>query len=222
VLDDGGGAVFFEPALLRFDGQTGARSVIAEGFDLWHDAVDLVADPVTGDILVLDLGGGAAVNLPAIRRFDGLTGAASIVAEGADLWYDATRITADANGDAIVLDLGTVAVTRPPRLLRFDGQTGDRTEIVSGHDLWHNPIDLDVDLPTGDVVVLDRGGGAAFLFPALRSYDGVTGDASIIAEGTDLWANAFAVAVVPEPGSGALCLIAGVFVILTGRRTTMR
>jgi hypothetical protein len=222
VLDDGGGAVFLEPALLRFDGQTGQRSVIAAGQDLWHNAVDLVADPLTGDVFVLDLGGVLAFDLSSIRRFNGLTGAASIVAEGANLWYDATRITADANGDAIVLDLGGAAATALPRLLRFAGQTGDRTEIASDNDLWYNPIDLDVDLSTGDVVVLDRGGGAVFLLPTLRSFDGVTGDASIIADGTDLWVNAFAVAVVPEPGAVTLCLIAGALVVMIRCRTTLR
>lgn len=222
VLDDGGDAVFLEPALLRFDGQTGQRSVIAAGQDLWHDAVDLVADPLTGDVFVLDLGGAVAFEPSAVRRFDGLTGAASIVAEGHDLWYDATRITADANGDAIVLDLGGAAVTTLPRLLRFAGQTGDRTEIASGNDLWYNPIDLDVDLSTGDIVVLDRGGGAVFLLPTLRSFDGVTGDDSIIAEGTDLWVDAYAVAVVPEPGAGILFMIAGALFVAVGRRTTLR
>ncbi len=211
-----------EPALLRFDGQTGERSVIAAGQNLWNDPIDLVADPTTGDIFVLDVGGAVAFDPPAIRRFNGLTGAASIVAEGADLWYDATRITADANGDPIVLDLGGAAVAALPRLLRFDCRTGDRTEIVSGDDLWYNPIDLDVNLPTGEVVVLDRGGGAAFLLPTLRSFDGVTGEASIIAEGTDLWVNSFAVAVVPEPWAGALCLIAGVIAVMIGHRPTTR
>ena len=222
VLDKGGGAVFLEPALLRFDGQTGQRTVIAAGQDLWHNAVDLVADPLTGDVFVLDLGGAAARDLPAVRRFNRLTGDATIVAEGPDLWYDATKITADANGDAIVLDLGGAAATRPPRLLRFDGQGGDRTEIVSGNDLWYNPIDLDVDLSTGDIVVLDRGGGAVFLLPTLRSFDGVTGNASAIAEGTDLWVSAFAVAVVvPEPTSGMLCLLACLFVLRTDIRRRM-
>jgi hypothetical protein len=219
VLDGGGGAVFLEPALLRFDGQTGQRSVIADGQDLWHDAVDLVADPLTGDVFVLDLGGAVALDLPAVRRFDGLSGAASIVAEGADLWYDATRITADANGDAIVLDLGGAAATALPRLLRFAGESGDRTEIATGDDLWYNPIDLDVDLSTGDVVVLDRGGGAVILLPTLRSFDGVTGDASVIAEGTDLWVDSFAVAVVPEPAAVTLCLVAGMAVVMMRRRT---
>jgi hypothetical protein len=218
VLDGGGGVIFLEPALLKFDGQTGQRSVIAEGFDLWHDAVDVVADPKTGDVFVLDLGGGVAFTEPAIRRFDGATGAASIVAEGFDLWYDATRITADANGDAIVLDLGGAIQATPPRLLRFDGQTGDSDEIVAGHNIWHNPIDLDVDLATGNVVVLDRGGAVVFTPPTLRSFDGVTGVEFIIAEGFDLWADPFAVAVIPEPGAGALCLVTGAFIVVVRRR----
>ncbi len=222
VLDNGGGAVFLEPALLRFNGQTGQRSVIAAGHDLWHNAVDLVADPVSGDIFVLDLGGVAAIDPQAIRRFDGLTGDASVVAQGSDLWYDATRITADANGDAIVLDLGGAAVTALPRLLRFEDQSGDRTEVVSGANLWYNPIDLDAHLPTGDIVVLDVAGGAAFLLPTLRSFDGLTGDPSIIAEGTDLWVDAFAVAVVPEPSAIELCLIAGLFVVIIGRQKMLR
>jgi len=217
VLDGGGGVIFLEPALLRFDGQTGQRSVIAEGHDLWHNAVDLVADPTSGDIFVLDLGGAVAFTEPAIRRFDGVTGAASVVTEGFDLWYDARRITADARGDAIVLDLGGAIQATPPRLLRFDGQTGDRDEIVAGHDIWYDPIDLDVDLSTGDVVVLDLGGAVAFTPPTLRSFDGVTGDETIIADGFDLWEDAFAVAVIPEPGTGTLCLIAGVAALMVRR-----
>ena len=155
--------------------------------------------------------------LPAIRRFNGETGNASIVAEGADLWYDASRLTADASGDPIVLDLGGATATTLPRLLRFEGLTGNRTEIVSADDLWYNPIDLDADLSTGDIVVLDRGGGAAFLLPTLRSFDGATGDPSIIAEGSNLWVNAYSVAVVPEPSTAALCLITGAFTVTIRR-----
>jgi len=222
VLDGGGGAVIVEPALLRFDGQTGQRSEIASGHNLWHNAVDLVTDPTTGDIFVLDLGGAAALDQPAIRRFNGETGNASIVVEGADLWYDATRITADASGDPIVLDLGGAIATQLPRLLRFDGLSGARTEIVSDDDLWYNPIDLDADLSTGDIVVLDRGGGAVFLLPTLRSFDGATGEPSIIADGSNLWVNAYSVAVVPEPSTAGLCLIAGAFAVtirLLARKT---
>ncbi len=222
VLDDGGGAVFLEPALLRFDGQTGDRSVIASGQGLWYQAVDLVADPTTGDIFVLDLGGAIIANEPAVRRFDGQTGNASIVAEGFDLWHDATRITADRNGDAIVIDLGGAIAGQPHGLLRFDGTTGDRSEIATGPGLWYNPIDLDADPSTGDIVVLDVGGGAVFEFPSLRSFDGATGAASVIAEGHDLWVDAFAVAVVPEPATQALVLAAIALVMVNCRGSKTR
>jgi hypothetical protein len=106
----------------------------------------------------------------------------------------------------------------PPRLLRFDGATGARDEIVAGINIWHDPIDLDVDLSTGDVVVLDIGGGTQFSPPALRSFDGETGDASLIADGFNMWADAYAVAVIPEPGTAALCLIAGAFGVAVRRR----
>lgn len=206
VLDDGGGAVFLEPALLRFDSQTGDRSVIASGHDLWQHAVDLVADPTTGDIFVLDLGDAAGGDEPAVRRFDRQTGDASILAEGFDLWHDATRITADRDGNAIVIDLGGVIAGQPHALLRFDGLTGDRSEIATGPGLWYNPIDLDADPSTGDIVVLDVGGGAVFLLPSLRLFDGMSGAASVIAEGHNLWTDAYAVAVVPEPATLTLFL----------------
>jgi hypothetical protein len=140
------------------------------------------------------------------------------VAEGFDLWHDATRITADRNGDAIVIDLGGAIAGQPHALLRFDGQTGARTEIAAGPGLWYNPIDLDADPTSGDIVVLDVGGGAVVAFPALRSFDGTTGAESVIAEGHDLWVNAFAVAVVPEPATGTLLAAAGVLYIGMSQR----
>ena len=66
--------------------------------------------------------------------------------------------------------------------------------------------------------MLDIGGAVVFTPPTLRSFDAVTGVETIIADGFDMWADAYAVAVIPEPGTVALCLIAGAFVVVIRRR----
>jgi hypothetical protein len=55
-------------------------------------------------------------------------------------------------------------------------------------------------------------------------FDGSTGAASVIAEGHDLWVDAFAVAVVPEPATPALFLAAIPFFIVNcrGKRARRR
>ena len=141
-----------------FDAQSGTPDVLASSPNLYVDPLALTIDPA-GDVIVLDAGGAAVINPPALLRFDGQDGNRSTITSGPGLWFTPVDLDTDSAGDIIVLDAGGVAANRPPRLLRFDGQTGMRSEIVSGPGLWIDPVAMAVD-PSGDVLVLDAGGAA--------------------------------------------------------------
>jgi hypothetical protein len=91
VLDLGGAAATHPPRLLRFDGNSGARTEVAVGQALWNNPLAVSVDR-DGDIIVLDGGGGAVIVEPALLRFDGQTGQRFEIASGHDLWHNAVDL----------------------------------------------------------------------------------------------------------------------------------
>jgi hypothetical protein len=74
VGDKGGATMLDLPAIHEFEIATGDQSQLVSGVGIWTDPLDLAADRRRGDVVVLDLGGGAVVNPPRLLRFDGGSG----------------------------------------------------------------------------------------------------------------------------------------------------
>ena len=186
VGDKGGATVLNLPAIHEFQSTTGDQSQLVSADGIWTDPLDMAADRTTGDVIVLDLGAGAVTHPPRLLRFDGESGVRTEVAAGHDLWIDPLAVTVDRNGDIIVLDGGGGWRFLSPRCSGLTARLAQRSVIAAGHDLWHDPVDLVADPTTGDIFVLDLGGAVAFDPPAIRRFDGLTGAASIVAEGSRL------------------------------------